>query len=308
MMEEAIHSQIVELMDRKWRDSLQLSRQVGQLVDEEYRVGFFVGTLEGMGETKSYLGFQTRLLCAEEAREITSSLEAIVARQIAIFDPPDDGVGIGTQMVDVMDSKPLHLTLRFDICDSSQKILVTRLVSCSTPTYPLPPADEVRALMQRIWKNTYEAVSLEKKSKRDSRNIPAEKRDKLPPYKFCVSFNVLFGDAEHKWFGGLCYGSRAVEFSAYTLDRLKRKVEDVFKQQLAIFEVLGNLGWPKREGKRVGFVTTDGIEGKESMGSMESLESLESKRCSNVEKSPRMERFWERVSGSSGRASGDKSS
>lgn len=300
MMQEAIHSQIVELMDRKLRDSLQLSRQIGQPVDEEYRMSFFIGTLKGMGETKSYLGSQTRLLCAEEAREIIATLEAIVARQIAIFDPAEDGVGMGRQIVDVMDSKPLHLTLRLDICDSSQRILVTRLVSCRTPTYPLPPVDEVRALMQRIWKNTYEVVSLEKKSKRDSRNIPAEERDKLPPYKFCVSFDVLFGDAEHKWFGGLCYGSRSAEFSAYTLARLTCKVEDVSKKQLAIFEVLGKLGWPEREGKREeGFVTTDGLEGKESM---------DSKRSSNVEKSSRIERFWERVSGSSGTASDDKSS
>lgn len=298
MMQEAIHSQIVELMNRKLRDSLQLSRQIGQPVDEEYRLSFFIGTSKGMGETKSYLGSQTRLLCAEEAKETTAALEAIVARQIAIFDPAEDGVGMGRQLVDVMDSKPLHLTLRFDICDSSQKILVTRLVSCRTPTYPLPPADEIRALMQRIWKNTYEVVSLERKSKRDSRNIAADVRDKLPPYKFCVSFDVLFGDAEHKWFGGLCYGRRSAEFSAYTLARTTRKVEDVFKEQLAIFEVLGELGWPEREGKREKmFVTTDGLGGKESR---------DSKRSSNVEKSPRMERFWERISGSSGRAFGEK--
>lgn len=295
-MEESIHSQIVELMDRKLRDSLQLSRQVGQPVDEEYRLSFFIGTVEEMGETKSYLGSQTLLLAAEEAREITSSLEAIVARKIAIFDPAEDGWG--KTFVDVMDSKPLNLTMRFDICHSSQKILATRLVSCRTPTYPLPPADEVRVLMKRIWKNTYEVVSLEKKSKRDSHNIPAGERDKLPPYKFCVSFDVLFGDAEHKWFGGLCYGSRSAKFSAYTLNRLTRKVEHVFKEQLEIFEVLGNLGWPKREGKREeGFVSTDGLKEKESM---------DSKRSSNVEKSPRMEKFWERISGSSGRASGEK--
>lgn len=298
MMEEAIHSQIVDLMNRKLRDSLQLSRQVGQPVDEEYRLSFFVGTLEGMGETKSYLGSQTRLLCAEEAREITVTLEAIVARQIAIFDPPEDELEMGRQMVDVMDSKPLHLTLRFDICDSSQKILVTRLVSCRTATYPLPPADEVRALMQRIWKNTYEVVALEKKSKPDSAKIFVEKKNKTPPYQFCVSFNVLFGDVEHKWFGGLCYGSRPAEFSAYTLERLTRKVEDVFKEQLAIFEALRNLGWPQMEWKKwEGFVTTDGLEEKGGMLN---------ERTSKDKKSSRKDRFWGRASGSSGRISDEK--
>lgn len=290
MMEEAIHPQIVDLMDRKFRDSLQFSRQVGQPVDEEYRLSFFIGTLERMGETKSYLGSQTLLLAAEEAREIISSLEAIVARQIAIFDPPGDGLGIG--VMDVMDNKPLNLTLRFDICDSSQKILVTRLVSCRTPTYPLPPADEVRALMQRIWKNTYEVVDLEKKSKRDSRAIPWEEKNQLPPYRFCVSFDVLFGDAEYKWFGGLCYGSRPVEFTRYTIDRLTRKVEDVFKEQLTIFEVLGNVGWREREPKKGGFVTTDGLD--------------EAKECTKEERSPGKDRFWGRIIGSSRRASGEK--
>ena len=62
MMEEAIHPQIVDLMDRKLRDSLQFSRQVGQPVDKEYRLSFSIGTLKEMGETKSYLGSQTLLL------------------------------------------------------------------------------------------------------------------------------------------------------------------------------------------------------------------------------------------------------
>lgn len=298
MIEEALHSHIVELMDRKLKDSLQLSRQAGQPVNEEYRLSFFIGTLEGMGETKTYLASQTRLLCAEEAREITATLEAIVARQIAIFDPSEDAVGC--TVVDVMDSKPLNLTLRFDICDSSQSILVSRLVSCRTLTYPLPPAKEVRSLMQRLWKNTYEVVILEKKSKRDSRSILGEESNKLPPYQFCVSFDVLFGDTEHKWFGGLCYGSRSAHFSDYTLGRLTKKVEDVFKEQLAIFEVLGNLGWPEREsGKDGGFITTDGLEQQDAVDNRRSLKE---------EKSPRMEKFWQRVGRSTTRRSVEKSS
>ena len=259
MLEEGIHGKIVELMDRKLRDSLQLAAHTGREVDEEYSISFFIGTLEGMDETKSYLGRQTALLCAEEAREITTSLETIIARQIAIFDPPAENEGM--QIVDILDSKPLMLTLRFDVCNSRQKILVSRLVSCQRPTYPLPPPDEIRGLMQRIWKNTYEIVGLERRSKRDTRRLSEEERLKMPPYRFAVSFDVLFGDGEHKWFGGLCYGSRAAAFSEYTLGRFTEKVEEVMKEQLAIFEVLGSLGWPENERKwEGGFVTTDGLE------------------------------------------------
>lgn len=258
MLEEDIHSQIVNLMDRKFHDSLQLAAQTSQLVDEEYRISFFIGTLRGMSETKCYLSRQTLLLCSEEAREITTCLETIVARQIAIFDPPTAPENM--QIVDTLDSRPLVLTLRFDICDASQKILVTRLVSCTTPTYPLPPSDEVRSLMQKIWKNAYEIVKREKLSKRDSARLSADEREMAPRYKFCVSFDVLFGDADHKWFGGLCYGSRAAEFSDYTLGRLTGKVAGAIKEQLAIFEVLGSLRWPEGRKMEPEFITTDGLE------------------------------------------------
>jgi hypothetical protein len=141
------------------------------------------------------------------------------------------------------------LTLRFDICDADQSILLSCLITSKTaPTYPLPPAAQTRELMQRLWERTSAVMDKQRPGRID--RVREKVKGFGKPfngkmfYGLCVSFEVLFGDAEHKWFGGLCYGDRKKPFGeAGELEALGREVERVFKGELERFEKLREMGW-----------------------------------------------------------------
>jgi len=258
-LEDDVTLQIMGLISRKRQENLVFEEQSpAAVMKKEYRLSFSIDTSLGTGDLHSFLGLQpaSHPLCASEAREIIASLETIVARQLSIVDPlhrtPE---GHTTQPPD---PRPKMLTLRFDICDADQSILLSCLITSKTaPTYPLPPAAQTRELMQRLWART--SAILDKRRPGRIDRVREKVRGFGKPfcgkmfYGLCVSFEVLFGDAGHKWFGGLCYGDRKEPFrEAGELEALGREVERVFRGELEGFEKLRERGWAGDGGSQGG--------------------------------------------------------
>lgn len=139
-----------------------------------------------------------------------------------------------------------------------RRILLSCVVASKTaPTYPLPPADQTSELMLRLWRRT--SAILERRGRevvadrgrlRGIDRVREVVRGLGRPssgemlHGICISFDVLFGDADHKWFGGLCYGERRKPFKDRgELEALAMEVESVFRAEMEGFEKLKERDW-----------------------------------------------------------------
>lgn len=242
-LESALRNKIMDLIDRKRQDRLAfVACAPHTATGKEFRLCFSVNC--GVdGDKHCFLGTQSMTLCVEDAREIIASLETIVAGQIEIVDPAYHAPARNAtgQAMQSPEKRPEMLSLSFDICDADQSILLTHVVSsASTPTYPLPPADETRELMQRLFVRTSTVLAKGEPGKLSSTRRKIKGKVMCG---FCVSFDCLFTDPDHKWFGGLCYSTRKYPFRAGELERLAEEIEEVFRAELEMFGRLGALGW-----------------------------------------------------------------